>query len=381
MQTHLDDSALKKANAGVGSLLLAASMSLVASAPACADEPPEQGSLAIKQLDYFDYQSNADRIRVKATALKLIAPFAGSWMFGSSITTDAISGASPAYHGSGLKKMQDRRNAADMDLTRYYENSSYTLGLNYSHEEDYISKGLMFQANFSSVDRNTTYAFAAGASNDVINPANQLVQNEKKTVRDVLLSVSQVLTPVDIVQLGIGFSRGRGYFSDPYKVFDERPRERDNKTWNLRWNHHWDALDASTRFAYRYYLDSWGIKAHTFNLDYVQNLSNDWTLTPSLRLHSQTAADFYVDAGPADFPFPPNPPEGAIHYSEDHRVSGFGAVTYGFKLSKKLGEDWLVDLKYEQYRQAAGLKLFGTGSLGLPTFYARTIQLGLSRQF
>ncbi|MBY0572335.1 MAG: DUF3570 domain-containing protein, partial [Undibacterium sp.] len=159
------------------------------------------------------------------------------------------------------------------------------------------------------------------------------------------------------------------------------PRERNSQSLSARWNHHVTALDGTTRLSYRYFSDSWGIQAHTLNIEYVQSLPNAWSLTPLVRLYSQSAAHFYVDAGPSDFPFPPNPPEGALHFSEDQRLSAFGARTYGFKLSKRIDADWSVDLKFEQYTQRSRWRWFGSGSPGLLAFYARSIQLGVSRQF
>lgn len=365
----------------VATALLTAAFSLCSQEYAKADDAPERGTIAIKYLDYLDYQTSADRIRVKATALKLTAPIAGEWVLGSAVVTDGISGASPVYHSAGLKKMQDRRNAAELDLTRYFENSSFTVAANYSHEADYESRAWSFLANHRSPDRNTTWSAAFGVSNDVINPVNRIVKNESKNLRDVLFSVSQVLTQADIVQLNLGFSRGQGYFSDPYKVFDQRPRTRNNQTFTLRWNHHFDSLNASLRTSYRYYSDTWDIRSHTLGLEYGQALPQQWTLTPLIRLYSQSAAKFYVDAGPEDYPFPPNPPDKAVYFSEDHRVSAFGAITFGAKLSKQIAQDWTLDLKIEHYRQAAALAWFGAGSPGLQTFYARSIQVGVSRQF
>lgn len=365
----------------VATALLSAAFSLFASDIAQAEDVPERGTIAVKYLDYFDYQTSADRIRVKATALKVLAPIAGEWAVGASAVTDGISGASPVYHSSGLKKMRDRRNAADVDLTRYFENSSISMAASYSHEVDYVSRGLSLQTNYSTPDRNTTWSAAFGINDDQINPVNRIVRQEKKNLRELLLSVSQVVSQNDIVQLNWGFSRGEGYFSDPYKVFDQRPRTRNNHTLTLRWNHHVDSMESSLRTSYRYFADNWDIQAHTLSFEYVQPVANAWVLTPMMRLYTQTAAKFYVDAGPEDYPFPPNPPQNASYFSEDHRVSAFGALTYGMKVSKQINRDWLVDIKFERYKQAAALSWFKKGSPGLQTFYARSVQVGVSRQF
>ena len=113
----------------------------------------------------------------------------------------------------------------------------------------------------------------------------------------------------------------------------------------------------------------------------VQPLPGGWTLTPALRLYTQSAARFYVDAGPIDSPFAPNPPEGALSYTEDQRMSAFGARTLGLKIAKQLDAARLVDVKFERYGQRAGWRLFGTGSPDLLPFNARSLQIGLSRRF
>jgi hypothetical protein len=363
--------------------LLLASIALVSTVSpdiSYAEDVPEKGSIAIKYLDYLDRQPETDRIRVKASAISLLAPISAEWSIGSTITTDGISGASPRYHNAGITNMIDRRNAVDAVATRYFSNGTLSLGSSYSHESDYLSKGLSVQGTLSSENRNTTWLAGIGVSNDTINPNNKIVEDEKKHVKDFMLGVSQTLTPNDIVQFNLGYSSAQGYLSDPYKVFDNRP-DRNSRTVTVRWNHHITETGGTTRLNYRYFADSWSIRSHTVGLEYVQPLSQGWTITPLLRLYSQSAAEFYVDAGPIDFPFPPNPPQGAQYFSEDQRLSAFGAHTYGLKIEKQLGEDWVADIKFEKYEQRSSWKISGGGSPGLLPFYARSIQLGLSHSF
>jgi hypothetical protein len=114
----------------------------------------------------------------------------------------------------------------------------------------------------------------------------------------------------------------------------------------------------------------------------VQPVGDGWTIVPSLRLYSQSAARFYFDPvydsvfGP---PFPPGfDPAGSNLMSADQRLSAFGAVTAGLKLEKEIGRDLTVDLKVEQYRQRGSWRLGGSGSPGLETFRSRSIQAGLT---
>ena len=108
-------------------------------------------------------------------------------------------------------------------------------------------------------------------------------------------------------------------------------------------------------------------------MEYVQPLPKEFTVTPLIRLYSQTAARFYL----SDFPDPSQ--EFPMYSSMDQRLSAFGAITIGIKLEKKIAKDWLVDAKLEAYEQRAGWSITGGGDPGLLPFKARSIQLGLSR--
>lgn len=68
------------------------------------------------------------------------------------------------------------------------------------------------------------------------------------------------------------------------------------------------------------------------------------------------------------------------YYSEDQRLSAFGAVTPGLKVSKQLNEEWLVDLGIERYEQRDEWSRSGKGDPGVATFNASTIKAGISRQ-
>lgn len=366
------------ARPGVGAALLGAAMALPLTGPVHAEGAPDRGSISLKHLDYQDSQPGESRIHVAATSLLVVAPVAGEWSLSGTVTTDSISGASPAYQSSALTRMRDRRQALDVEVTRYQQSGTLSAGASVSSEADYLSRSLSVKASRASDDRNTTWTAGVGYASDAINPSTRIVVDETKKTSDLLLGVTQVLSVTDIVQLNVGRSWGRGYFSDPYKFADDRPRQRRHSTVMARWNHHLASSGGTLRSSYRYYSDSWNIRAHTLGLEYVQPLAAGWTVTPLLRLYSQSAADFYVSVDSSSYPFAPNSPG---HYSEDQRLSAFGARTVGLKIAKQIDADWSVDAKFEQYGQRAAWRRFGDGSPGLAPFNARSVQLGVSVAF
>lgn len=373
--------------APVGQALLAAAMLLPGIGAVHAETAPERGSVAFKYLYYKEDQAGLDRIRVHAPAVSVLAPIAGEWSLAASATVDDVSGASPRYHTavSGASRMSDLRKAGDVSVTRYLPRGSVSVAAAYSTEHDYVSRALSLQASLASEDKNTTWNFGAGGSDDSINPVNKAVQDAGRQTVSVLGGVTRVLTPVDVAQFTLTHSRGHGYYSDPYKLADNRPDRRRQSTALLQWNHRFLAKGATSRLSYRFYRDSFGVNAHTLGAEWVQGLAHGWSVTPSLRLYSQRAASFYFDPvydsrlGP---PFPPGYAfDGTRHSSADQRLSGFGALTLGVKLAKQLNRDWAMDLKLERYEQRGSWRLFGSGSPGLSPMRAVSLQVGVTRQW
>ncbi|MEI7695962.1 MAG: DUF3570 domain-containing protein, partial [Chlorobium sp.] len=254
-----------------GSTLLAAALALPSVQFAYADAPPERSLVSFKYLNYTDSRSNyidpaaapntggGDDGRsgasggggIQAYTFRGVVPFAQVWSVGTSLTYDSVSGASPTYHTFGLTPMKDSRKAVDVQLTRYFSNGNIVLGTSYSGESDYVSRNLSLQGSLATADKNTTFTLGGSLTNDTIDlitltktvPGTNLTYplaekvvpvrtglTDTKNIVAGLVGVTRVLTTNDIVQLNLGYSRGNGYYSDPYKFVDNRPRERNSTT-------------------------------------------------------------------------------------------------------------------------------------------------------
>lgn len=367
-----------------GQAILLAALSLPG-LDAEADSIPDNAEISVDYLHYQDAQPGLQRVGVHTPAVRLLLPLAGTWLVEAGLVSDHVSGASPHYHTaiSGASHMADQRRAGDLRVTRYVGDASVSVGAAHSGENDYHSDAWSLAASLASADHNTTAALSLGGSKDTITPVNLIVVDEKRHTWEAMLTLEQVLGRRDIVKLDLGRVSGRGYFSDPYKFIDNRPRARDQNSVLLRWNHH--AGQGVTRVSYRCYSDSYGIRAHALGAEYEQPLAEGWALTPSARGYTQSAADFYFDPvyDPVfGAPVPRGYVFGAGAYSSpDQRLSAFGALTLGLKAEKRLGQGWAVHARLERYRQQSGWRQFGTGSPGLARFDASIWQLGVSRQW
>ncbi|NTV01159.1 MAG: DUF3570 domain-containing protein [Chlorobiaceae bacterium] len=376
----------RKAKQVFGAAVAAAAMALPSAHPAFAEAAPEKGIVAFKYLKYEDSQPGQERMDISAYSVRAMTPIAGKWSIDVTGTYDSVTGASPHYHTNAISGASSGiRRAVDMSVSHYFQSGSVTLGSSYSQETDYISRGVSLQGSYLTPSKNTTFTLGGSITTDSIDPTNEAYQNidKRKKLYSWLAGITQVMSKNDIVQLNVGRSNGTGFFTDPYKRNDWRPDFRNYTTVMTKWNHYFESTDGSSRLAYRYYSDTFGIKAHTVSVEYVQPLSHELTVTPLLRYYSQTAADFYVPVGPDEIADPTVPTDvgDAEFYSEDPRLSAFGAVTLGIKVSKRFAQDWMLDVRYDRYMQRSVWALNGTPDRALADFNAHFIQLGISKEF
>jgi hypothetical protein len=369
--------------------LLAAALLLPGVLPlaqqARAETAPEQAVFEARVLDYQDRQPGLDRTHVQSPALYLLLPVRGEWALEASLVNDGVSGASPRHHTSisSASRQTEQRNAGEARLTHYGARESWYAGAALSDEHDFKSQALSGGASFSSEDNNRTVSIGAAYTQDRIRSTDDPTLDERRRTAQLSAALTQNLSPRDIAQASLTLSHGTGFYDDPYKFPDHRPDHRDQTAVALRWNHHFESDGATLRSGYRYYTDSFGVRAHTLDVAWVQPLGERWQLTPGLRYYTQSAASFYVDPvydAVLGEPYPPGWRPGTIA-SGDQRLSAFGALSASLQAELKLNAACSASLKLEGYEQRADWRVGGKGSPGLAPFYARWVQLGLSYRF
>lgn len=344
----------------------------------------------IKFLSY----SEKNRMEANSPLLWAEAPLGENFDVAATVTLDSVSGASPQYvtnrsgspvHTLTSASIIENRHAADVKVTRHFDEGSLGLGASVSSEHDYLSQSVNLDARFDFNEKNTTLAFGVGETHDRIGSSTLPTLDEPRTTRDYLVGVTQLLTPVSLVQSNLTYSDGNGYFNDPYKYTlsyflnsripvmqrDTRPDGRSSAAWLTRYRHYVPAWNTALLADYRYYRDNWDIRAHTFDLGLTQELARGLKIVPSLRYYTQSPARFYAssftNAGDLG--------------SSDARLSGFGAVTVSLKLIYEMDARTSLDASLARYRQEAAYRLGGNGSAGFPTLDANFLMVGMSRVF
>jgi hypothetical protein len=102
---------------------------------------------------------------------------------------------------------------------------------------------------------------------------------------------------------------------------------------------------------YRYYIDNWGINAHTFQVDAPIEVGKHFTLTPLVRLYTQTASDYFRRYGE-------HSPDESF-YTSDNDLSSFFSYKLGlgarFRPAKNIAKNYSfheIELRYSFYHRS-----------------------------
>lgn len=153
------------------------------------------------------------------------------------------------------------------------------------------------------------------------------------------LSVTQILTRNLIGTFDYELSTDQGYLASPYRQI--RYADPNDPVGYTLANQIYpgtrtsDAFSAELKYyvpyraaltgKYRFFTDSWGIVAHTLQVDYLQPIRHHWTLDGSIRYYRQGAASFYSDLYPyANY---------SNYMARDRELAAFHSITLGVEAS------------------------------------------------
>lgn len=243
----------------------------------------------------------------------------------------------------------------------------------YSKEYDYESRGITLSFAQSSKDNNREVSFKAGAFFDTwyaILPAELRpitygsgahndfapVDYKPRNSYNAALSVSQVINKRLQMLFTVEPSYQEGLLSTPYhRVYFTDGSERVEKLPGNRMKlpigmraSYFMGDKTIIRFFYRYYIDSWGMTAHTASLEIPVKITSFVSLSPFYRFNTQTAVRYFA-------PYAQHAPT-KTYYTSDYDISGFDShfVGAGLRLAPPGGvlglRHWnAIELRYGHY--------------------------------
>lgn len=378
------------------------------------------------------YYGETDRVIAAEPVISATKKLDNDRSWNIKLAVDTLTGSSPSgatpsdqvqtfTSPSGKATYETPANETPLDPsfkdTRFALSSQYVMplsdtlkfsgGVAVSSEHDYQSMGANGNLAKDLNQHNTTLSLGLAFASDSINPEggtpvpmstmlgvgdNSNKQgDDSKTVADLLLGVTQVISPTWLMQMNYSLSQQSGYLTDPYKIvsrlddtgapvdyqYEARPDSRTKHSIFIESKSH-HGKDNVLDLSYRYHTDDWGINSHTLDASFRWQLNAHHYIAPHIRYYQQAAADFYTQGLAASSATPE-------FASADSRLGEFTGITVGAKYGYLFGNGKEINLRIESYNQS-GTEMALPGGIEnnydtFPDLSAALVQVGYSFKF
>lgn len=272
----------------------------------------------------------------------------------------------------------DTRIYPSLNWTQSNEKTGNSFGFtgSFSTEYDYQSLGAGFNLSRLSKNKNTQFDFKLSAFLDtwkvtlpieLRSPANngEGSKSEGSSPRNsfsAAFSLSQVINPKlqALIMLEPAYQKGllatkyqRVYLTDSSLKAENLPDQRYKLPIAARLNYF--ATDrVILRAYYRFFMDNWGVRAHTAEIEIPVKLTSFISLSPFYRYNNQTGARYFA-------PYGEHAPA-ALYYTSDYDLSTLNSNFYGagIRIAPPNGVfGWqhlnMLELRYGHYSRSTNL--------------------------
>ena len=271
------------------------------------------------RADILYHRYEGDQVTVDGPSILGRKAFGKHTSLYANYYTDAVSSASIDVRTYASPYTEDRvEYSFGADLL--FGNTTMAAGYTNSEENDYSSDTYHFGIGHSMFGDLTTVNLGFSYGDDEVRK-NAYDQNgdfigndpvfgaEALNRRNYRLGLTQILTKSLIVNLAYEAVSDEGYTQNPYRAAlvvengvvtptnESYPSTRTSNAFALRANY-FLPYRAALKFEYKYYDDSWDIKANTFKIGYAQPFGERWIVDFHYRLYQQGQASFYYDLIP-----------------------------------------------------------------------------------
>jgi hypothetical protein len=232
---------------------------------------------------------------------------------------DKVSGASIDVL-SQASVIKDQRNQKSLSVDYIHDKTQYNLSYTDSTERDYISNTTHVSLSQDMFGDLTTVSLGFTLSRDKVGENNGTAHKPDvswlghATSRSFEGGLSQIITKNLIAGLTLEVITDQGLLSNPYRSIrysvdpsvnplgyapgsQVYPNTHTSTAVETRAKYYLP-YRAAVSLSYRYFSDTWGIRANTIELDYTHPIANKWIFEGRVRHYSQNSATFYSDLFP-----------------------------------------------------------------------------------
>jgi hypothetical protein len=239
----------------------------------------------------------------------------------SNASIDVVTTASP---------FKENRTAYDLGADYVVRDTTLSVGVSRSNEPDYDVSGASFDVTQEVFGGMTTVAMGFSRSVDKVGKKGAPEFNDYAKHWQYRFGLTQILTPRWLASANFEAVSDDGYLGSPYRsarvfgaaVPERNPRTRTSRAVKVRAIGDLGERNA-VRGEYRYFWDTWGVKAHTLEAGYSRYFGDPWLADAFVRLNAQKAALFYSDNAQTE----------TLYVSRNRQLGTFNSFGLGAKLS------------------------------------------------
>ena len=314
--------------------------------------PATAGVLPEDRADVLYHRYEGGGITIQGPSVLVRKKVGDNFSFSANYYEDMISSASIDVKLSA-SPYNEKRTQKSASVDYLHGKSTYSAGIIKSDEPDYRSNTSYYSISQDMFGDLTTVTMSYRRGWDRVysdEKVNGVIQNDpnfgglnipfrRVEHRGYALGLTQILTRNAIVALNYEAGTDEGYLANPYRQIryldptsptgvtyapQVYPGTRTTNAASAELKYYLPYRAALTG-QYRYFRDTWGIVAHTVEVDYTHPVWKHWVFDGSLRYYRQNAADFYSDLFPR------------VNYSNfmarDRELAAFHSYTLGFGAS------------------------------------------------
>jgi len=218
----------------------------------------------------------------------------------SSASADVISYASKG-------RIYDRRIEFSGGYESQIPDGTINVGYIQSKENDYESHTYTAGGTREFNTKNTVFSFGFASGHDHVRSSSDPSFDKPMENQSYALSLTQVLTKVDIIQFIYDFRVENGCLYSPYRrakldvngvitaIPEAHPETRNRTAAAVKFNHYIERWHTTWANTYRLYDDSWGVLSHTLEERLTKEIGRKTNLSLVFRYYTQGQASFYQD--------------------------------------------------------------------------------------
>jgi len=294
----------------------------LSSSPAAAMTLPEDNAEALYHLyDGGGVTAQGPALLVRKSLFDKVS-LTGSYYVDmvSNASIDVVTTASP---------FKETRKEYAVGADYAYRDALLSLSYSNSDEPDYKAQGLSIDASQEVFGSMTTVKLGFTRGKDDVGKKDEGFFDYAKHWR-YRLGVTQILTPSWLASVNLEAVSDEGFLGSPYRaarvfgtlVPERNPRTRSSRA--VKFSAIGEIMPRTSVHAdYRYFWDTWDIKAHTFEVGGSRNVGESFLIDGYLRYYKQSAALFYSDNAPVE----------TTYISRNRQLSTFNDITPGVRVT------------------------------------------------